>query len=70
MAALKDARVADRMVERLRRQGHAAYQSTATIAGSGTWYRVRIGRYRNRQVAAGLMRQLKGQGLKPIIVAY
>ena len=70
VAAVKDARVARQMVTRLRGEGFAAYQSTAALPGQGTWYRVRVGRYTDRQSAAGTMRRLKGQGLTPIIVAY
>jgi cell division protein FtsN len=70
VAALKDARVADAMVARLRREGFDAYQSKAALSGKGTWYRVRVGRYPDRQAAGGIVRRLKGQGMEPIIVAY
>ncbi len=70
VAAVKDARVAKQMVTRLRSEGFEAYQSTAALPGQGTWYRVRVGRYTDRQSAAGTMRRLQGQGLTPIIVTY
>lgn len=70
VAAIKNARAATQMVTRLRRDGFDAYQSKKTLPGQGTWYRVRVGRYRDRQSAAGDMRRLKGQGASPIIVAY
>jgi cell division septation protein DedD len=70
VAAIKDARAAAQMVTRLRRSGFDAYQAKKTLPGEGTWYRVRVGRYRDRQSAAGVMRRLRGQGVSPIIVAY
>jgi cell division septation protein DedD len=70
VAALKDAREAGAMVARLRRQGFDAYQSKAALPGKGTWYRVRIGRYPDREAAAGIMRRLEGQGVTPIVVVY
>jgi cell division septation protein DedD len=70
VAAIKDARAAAQMVARLRRAGFDAYQSKSALPGQGTWYRVRIGRYPDRQSAAGVMRRLEGQGVSPIVVAY
>ncbi len=70
VAAVKDAQVAKQMVTRLRAKGFEAYQSTASHPGQGTWHRVRVGRYGDRQAAAGILRRLEGQGLTPIIVAY
>lgn len=70
VAAVKDARVAEKMVARLRRAGFEAYPSTATLPGQGTWHRVRVGRFADRQAAVGIMRRLEGQGMTPIIVAY
>lgn len=68
--AIKDARMAAQIVARLRRDGFDAYQSKTTLPGKGTWYRVRVGRYRDQQSAAGDMRRLKRQGVSPLIVAY
>ena len=70
VAAVKDAQVARQMVQRLRGEGFEAYQSMASPPGQGTWYRVRIGRYADREAAAGTIRRLEGQGLTPIIVTY
>jgi cell division septation protein DedD len=70
VAAIKDARAAEQMVARLRREGFDAYQSKKTLPGQRTWYRVRVGRYPDRPSAAEVVRRLKGQGTTPIIVAY
>ena len=69
VAAVKDAQVAQKMVTRLQAQGFEAYRSSATAGAQGTWHRVRVGRFADRQAAAGTMRRLEGQGLSPIIVA-
>ncbi len=69
VAALKDARVAAQMVERLRREGFEAFLSTTTIAAKGTWHRVRIGHYPDSQAAIGVVRRLEAQGLRPLVVA-
>ncbi len=69
VAAVKDAQVAQKMVTRLQAQGFDAYRSAATAGAQGTWHRVRVGRFADRQAAAGTMRRLEGQGLSPIIVA-
>ena len=66
VAAIKDARAAAEMVARLRRAGFDAYQSKKALPGEDTWYRVRVGRYRDRPSAAGDMRRLKGQGVSPM----
>lgn len=70
VAALKDAQVAAQLVARLRHQGFDAYQSKTSLAGRGTWYRVRVGRFADRQSAAATMRRLEGQGMTPIVVVY
>ncbi len=69
VAAVKDVRVAQKMVTRLQAQGFDAYRSTASVTGKGTWHRVRVGRYADRQAAAATMRRLEGRGLSPIVVA-
>lgn len=70
VAAIKDARSAEQMVARLRREGFDAYQSRKSLPGQGTWYRVRVGRYPDKKSATNVMRRLKGKGANPILVAY
>lgn len=69
VAALKDARVAAQMVERLRREGFEAFLSTRTIAAKGVWHRVRIGHFPDSKAAIGVVRRLEAQGLRPLVVA-
>ncbi|MDJ0990037.1 MAG: SPOR domain-containing protein [Desulfobacterales bacterium] len=69
VAAVKDGAVARKMVADLKAKGFDAYRSTATTGGQGTWHRVRVGRFADRQAAAATKRRLEGQGMAPIIVA-
>ena len=68
VAAVKDGAVARKMVADLKAKGFDAYRSTATTGGQGTWHRVRVGRFADRQAAAATKRRLEGQGMAPIIV--
>ena len=69
VASLQDAKMADEMVIRLRREGYQAIQTGVTIPGKGRWYRVQVGRFDNRQAASATMRALESKGLKPILVS-
>ena len=69
VASLRDAKMADEMVSRLRREGYQAVQSGVTIPGKGRWYRVQVGRFSNRQAANATIRALETKGLKPILVS-
>ncbi len=69
VAALKDARVADQMVARLRREGFDAYLATKAVAAQGTWHRVRVGRYPDSRAAVGVVRRLEKLGLRPLVVS-
>lgn len=69
VASLRDAKTADAMVARLRKEGYHVTQKGVTIPGQGIWYRVQVGRFRDRQQAARTMRALESKGLKPILVS-
>ena len=69
VASLRDAKMADDMVARLRKEGYSVSRKSATIPGQGTWYRVQVGRYRDREQATKTMRALESKGLKPILVS-
>jgi len=68
VAALQDLQVAREMTERLRRQGLEAYLVSTTLPGKGLWHRVRVGRFRDREAAEGLLRRLEAQGMQPMVV--
>lgn len=51
VAAMREAEAAQRIVERLNSQGFAARSVRTTTADRGTWYRVRVGPFADRQAA-------------------
>lgn len=68
VAALKEAGLADRMVADLYKKGFPAYRVAADVPGKGTWYRVRIGSFKNRTAAERMLAQLKREKVSGIIV--
>jgi cell division septation protein DedD len=69
VASLRDAKMADEMVARLRREGYHVVRSNVTIPGKGDWYRIQVGRFTDRQAATATIRALESKGLKPILVS-
>jgi cell division septation protein DedD len=67
-ASVKDPKDADQLVEKLKKAGYPAYRVIGKIPGKGVWFRVRIGEYRGKAEALGVMDKLKKDGLKPILV--
>lgn len=68
VAALKDLRVADTMVEKLKKRGYPAYRSMGKVPGKGIFYRIRIGSFKNRADADIIFSRLKKENIKAIIV--
>jgi cell division protein FtsN len=69
VASLQDAKTADEMVARLRKEGYSAHRTSVTIPGKGRWYRIQVGRFSDREQAAKTMHALESKGLKPILVS-
>ena len=69
VASLRDARMADAMVARLRGEGYQASRSGVTLPDKGTWYRVQVGRFADREAASATLQALKAKGLDPILVS-
>jgi DedD protein len=67
-ASLRDAKDADRMVQKLKKSGFPAYRAIGKIPGKGIWFRVRIGEYKRKSEAQSVMKKLEKEGLKPILV--
>ena len=65
---MQDLEMAQELTERLRRQGLEAYLVSTTLPGKGLWHRVRVGRFRDREAAASLLRRLEAQGMQPMVV--
>ena len=67
-ASVKDPKDADRLVQKLKKSGYPAYRAIGKVEGKGIWFRVRIGEYKNKSEALGVIKKLKKEGLKPILV--
>ena len=68
VASLKNPKVADQMVARLKKKGYSAYRTMAKIPGKGSWYRIRIGYFKNPAEARSIIHQLKKEKFNPIMV--
>jgi len=68
VAALKDAGSAEAKAAEFSRKGYPAYSTSATVAGRGTWYRVRIGNFGSRAEALQILEKLKKENIKGFIV--
>jgi cell division septation protein DedD len=68
VSSLKDHTLAQRTANALKSAGYNAYVITAMVPGKGVWHRVRIGAFADKKEAAPIMKQLKTEGRKPIIV--
>ncbi|MCB2146019.1 MAG: SPOR domain-containing protein [Deltaproteobacteria bacterium] len=68
VASLKDGTSAERIVANLKKDGYPAYLSRIVIPGKGLWFRVRVGRYTDREQATADMDRLIREQRKPILV--
>jgi cell division septation protein DedD len=59
VSAFQNRAQADHLVSNLKNKGYDAYIAQATIPGKGVWYRVRIGKYPNRDAAQSTANTLK-----------
>jgi cell division protein FtsN len=67
-ASGKEKKSAEKTVKILTGKGYPAYVAVSEIPGKGTWYRVRIGEYRERKEAEKLLSKLGKDKIKGIIV--
>jgi cell division septation protein DedD len=68
VASLKDPKIADKMVGRLKKRGYSAYRSIGKVPGKGIWYRVRVGSFNSRTEAGPTLKRLKKDRIDGIIV--
>ncbi|WP_319406299.1 SPOR domain-containing protein [uncultured Desulfosarcina sp.] len=68
VASLKDGAAAERIVANLKKDGYPAYLSRIVIPDKGLWFRVRVGRYTDREQATADMDRLTRGQRKPILV--
>ena len=69
VSSLKEHALALRTEKALKAAGYHAYVITAMVPGKGVWHRVRIGAFGDKKEAQPVLRQLKAEGRKPILVA-
>ena len=67
-ASVKVAKDADQLIQKLKKSGYPAYRAIGKVPGKGIWFRVRIGEYKSKSEALVVMKKLKKDGLKPILV--
>lgn len=67
--AVRDGKEAVRMVVHLKKKGYAAFSSRTEIAGKGTWYRVRVGKFDSRDAAQRMLEQLGRDQVKAVVVS-
>jgi cell division protein FtsN len=68
VAASKDAKSAEKLVNTLRSKGFKAYQIRNEVAGKGIWYRVRVGAYQDQGAAGKVLSKLKAGHYRGMIV--
>ena len=68
VASLKDSKIADKLVGRLKKGGYSAYRSIGKIPGKGIWYRVRVGSFNSRSEAGPTLNRLKKEKIDAIVV--
>ena len=59
LSAYQDRGEADRFAAGLRDKGYAPYIVEAAVPNKGTWYRVRLGRFPNKDAASGYLSDFK-----------
>ncbi|CAB5128124.1 hypothetical protein D3OALGA1CA_3046 [Olavius algarvensis associated proteobacterium Delta 3] len=68
VAAVKEARIAAKLVDQLRVNGYTAYQEKVTLKDKGTWYRIRIGSFVDAAEAQATLQKLRKEKHRPILV--
>jgi DedD protein len=68
VASVQDIKGAEKMVAELRAKGYQAYQVRSNVNGRGIWYRIRVGGFKDRQAAAGMLQKLKNDKFGGMVV--
>jgi len=68
VASLRDPKIADRMVARLKDKWYPAYRAVAEVPGKGTWYRVRIGSFKRKADAKETLERLKKDNIHAVLL--
>lgn len=68
VASLHDRAKAENMVATLKKKGYGAYAVTTEVTGKGTYHRVRVGHFTDRDEAIKMATRLKGEKFDPIVL--
>ncbi len=68
VASLRSKDSAQRIANELIKKGYDAFFASSSSSGAGTWYRVRIGNYKNKSDANNMARLMKKESFQPIVV--
>lgn len=68
VASVTASAAADKIVGNLKDSGVDAFHIKTLIPGKGTWYRVRVGHYREKKSAAAMVDRLKKMNFQPMVV--
>jgi len=69
VSSLKDHALALQTEKELKSRGYKAYVITAIVPGKGVWHRVRLGAFADKKEAEPVLKKLKSEGKKPILMA-
>jgi hypothetical protein len=67
VASLRSEASAHRIANRLIKKGYDAFIATSAY-GSGTWYRVRVGNFKQKSDANKIAQKMRNESFKPIVV--
>jgi len=68
VAAVKDARSAEEVIAKLKKNGFDAYSVEVRLDDGAVWHRIRSGAFESREAAAPLLSKLKKAGYGPVLV--
>jgi cell division septation protein DedD len=68
VASLQDRAKAENLVAALKKKGYGAYAVTTEVTGKGTYHRVRVGHFTDRDEAIKMATKLKGEKYEPIVL--
>jgi cell division septation protein DedD len=69
LESLKNKKFADKIITKLKNEGYPAYYVTVTSPGKSTWYKIRMGSFKDRAEAQRALNGLKKYKDKAIIVS-
>ncbi|MFO7495000.1 MAG: SPOR domain-containing protein [Desulfobacterales bacterium] len=70
VASLRNPADAARLVQTLQAKGFAAYRVTGQIPATGTWYRVRVGAFKDRTSAQAVLERLKKEKFGGLVINH